>query len=146
MAYGVKVAYAVSEKIKIRSGINKVSMNYQTRDIAYNYAVASSSLSTINYGTGGENINIARNNASSSPADVNNDYLENGFASMVNMPRENGSLNQNFGYIEVPVEIEYNLIDKKVGLKVIGGASSLFLDENSVSVNGQNGSIEISTK
>lgn len=143
MAYGVKVAYAVSEKIKIRSGINKVSMNYQTRDIAYNYAVASSSLSTINYGTGGENINIARNNASSSPADVNNDYLENGFASMVNMPRENGSLNQNFGYIEVPVEIEYNLIDKKVGLKVIGGASSLFLDENSVSVNGQNGSIEL---
>ena len=143
MAYGVKVAYAVSEKIKIRSGINKVSMNYQTQDIAYNYAVASNNLSSINYDTGGENIRIANNNAANSPADEYYDNLENGFSSMINMPRENGSLSQNFGYIEVPVEIEYSLIDKKVGLKVIGGASSLFLDENSVSVNGQNGSIEL---
>ncbi len=143
MAYGVKVAYAVSEKIKIRSGINKVSMNYQTQDIAYNYAVASNSLASINYDTGGENIRIANGNYANSPADGNYDNLENGFASVINMPRENGSLSQNFGYIEVPVEIEYSLIDKKVGLKVIGGASSLFLDENSVSVNGQNGSIEL---
>ena len=142
MAYGVKVAYAVSEKIKIRSGINKVSMNYQTRDIAYNYAIASSSLASINYDTGSENIRIA-SNSKNSPASPVFDGQENGFVPSLNMPRENGSLSQNFGYIEVPVEIEYNLIDKKIGLKLIGGASSLFLDENSVSVNGQNGTIEL---
>ena len=143
MAYGIKVAYAVSEKIKIRSGISKVNMNFKTQDIAYNYAIASSNLANINYETGSENIRIAKNSPDHQSSPIFQDP-ENGFApSSLNMPRENGSLSQNFGYIEVPVEIEYSLIDKKIGLKLIGGASSLFLDENSINVNGQSGTIEL---
>ncbi|MCL6217146.1 PorT family protein [Zunongwangia pacifica] len=141
MSYGIKVAYAISEKIKIRSGISKVSMNYKTQDIAYNYAIASSKISNINYEQGSENIRIASTvSRPDNYAETPHDFAP---SSSLNLPRETGSLNQNFGYIEVPVEIEYSLIDKKFGLKLIGGASSLFLDENTVSVNGQSGSIEL---
>jgi len=51
---------------------------------------------------------------------------------------EPGLLNQKMGFIEVPVELEYNLIDKKFELNIIGGASTLFLDENSISLNSGN--------
>ena len=54
-----------------------------------------------------------------------------------------GALNQRFGFIEVPLEIEYSLIDSKFGLNLIGGGSSLFLDENSISLDAQNSSTKI---
>ncbi|WBL25623.1 hypothetical protein [Zunongwangia sp. HGR-M22] len=145
MSYGIKLAYAISEKVKIRSGINKVNMNYKTRDIVYNYAMASNNLANINYENGSENIKItstnSRSNGDAFDSPVTSPEINN-FANL-NMPVESGSINQSFGYIEVPLEIEYNLIDKKIGLKLIGGASSLFLDENSVSVSSQNGEVEL---
>ena len=41
-------------------------------------------------------------------------------------------MKQQFGYIEIPLELEFALIDKKFGLNIIGGGSSLFLDNNSL--------------
>ncbi|MDN3595864.1 hypothetical protein [Zunongwangia endophytica] len=146
MSYGIKLAYAISEKVKIRSGINKVNMNYKTQDIVYNYAMASNNLANINYENGSENIKITSTNSRGNGGYVFDSPVTSPEAnnfSMLNVPVESGSINQSFGYIEVPLEIEYNLIDKKIGLKLIGGASSLFLDENSVSVTSKNGEIEL---
>jgi len=53
----------------------------------------------------------------------------NSLTSVVSTP---GEINQQFGYIEVPIELEYALIDKNFGLTIIGGGSSLFLDNNRV--------------
>ena len=49
-----------------------------------------------------------------------------------------GSIDQKLGFIEVPLEMEYELSDKKLGLRVLGGFSALFLNENEVysSLNG----------
>jgi hypothetical protein len=46
-----------------------------------------------------------------------------------------GYLNQQIGFIEVPLEIEYVIIDKKIGINIIGGGSTLFLDRNMISLN-----------
>jgi len=43
-----------------------------------------------------------------------------------------GEIRQQFGYIEIPLELEYSLIDSRFGLNIIGGGSSLFLDNNRV--------------
>jgi hypothetical protein len=43
-----------------------------------------------------------------------------------------GNLEQQFGFIEVPMEIEYRLVDKKLGVNVIGGFSTLFLSNNEI--------------
>ena len=36
------------------------------------------------------------------------------------------------GYIEVPMELSYKLIDKKFGVALIGGFSTLFLNQNKI--------------
>ena len=45
-----------------------------------------------------------------------------------------GTINQKMGYYEVPLEISYAIVDKKIGISLIGGISTLFLDENKVSL------------
>ncbi|MFO7720254.1 MAG: hypothetical protein R6W85_07425, partial [Gillisia sp.] len=46
-----------------------------------------------------------------------------------------GYLNQQIGFIEIPLEIEYVIVDKKIGINIIGGGSTLFLDRNMISLN-----------
>jgi long-subunit fatty acid transport protein len=43
-----------------------------------------------------------------------------------------GVLNQRMGYIEMPFEVSYKLLDNKFGVEVIGGMSTLFLNKNEV--------------
>lgn len=38
------------------------------------------------------------------------------------------------GYYEVPLELSFGVYNRKFGVQVIGGMSTLFLNENSVSV------------
>ncbi|HEX9600193.1 MAG TPA: hypothetical protein VF985_01760, partial [Mariniflexile sp.] len=44
----------------------------------------------------------------------------------------NTSINQALGYIEVPLEIQYALVNNKLGINVIGGFSSFFLSDNKI--------------
>ncbi|MEM6864377.1 MAG: hypothetical protein AAF575_04310, partial [Bacteroidota bacterium] len=47
-------------------------------------------------------------------------------------PARDGKMVQQLGYIEVPLELNYALIDKKFGVDIIGGISSLFLVDNTI--------------
>lgn len=123
-SYGVNISYALSDKVKIRSGVNKVSMSYNTSGIAYQAVVNPKAISSINYRNNGSNMQTGTKNdpvASTTRANIGSIYP--------------GMLNQKMGFIEVPVEVEYNLIDNKFELNVIGGASTLFLDENIITAN-----------
>ncbi|HMQ43050.1 MAG TPA: hypothetical protein PKC63_01715, partial [Mariniflexile sp.] len=42
------------------------------------------------------------------------------------------SINQALGYIEVPLELQYALVNKKLGINLIGGFSSFFLSDNKI--------------
>lgn len=128
-SYGMNIAYAISEKFAIRSGINKVSMSFNTNDIAYHSVLNPSAISNINYNR--DNIHFELNDASS--RGKNAPQAGGNRSSIGNILP--GFLNQKLGFIEVPVEIEYNLIARKFEVKLIGGASTLFLDENIISIN-----------
>ena len=45
-----------------------------------------------------------------------------------------GTINQKMGYYEVPLEISYTVLDQKIGISLIGGISTLFLEENKTSL------------
>jgi hypothetical protein len=45
-----------------------------------------------------------------------------------------GAINQKMGYYEVPLEVSYAVLDKKFGINVIGGVSTLFLSQNKISL------------
>ncbi len=131
MSYGINFAYQISEKVKIRSGVSKVDLSYNTRNIAFTAAVNPTILSGIDYKGEVPNYRIENRAARqfgniSASAEFNRSSLAS---------PATGYLNQRLGFIEVPVEIEYVIIDSKIGLNIIGGGSTLFLDENNISLN-----------
>ncbi|WP_424492713.1 outer membrane beta-barrel protein [Salinimicrobium sp. GXAS 041] len=101
MAYGVSLAYQVSEKVKIRTGVSKVELGQNTTQTSFASAMNST-------------LTVVDPEDTSSPA--------------------TGNLQQKMGFIEIPMEMEYNLFKKRFGLNLIGGASALILDKNDVSL------------
>jgi len=131
ISYGINFAYQISEKIRIRSGISKVDLSYNTKDIAFTAAVNPSALSGINYNGNIPNYRIE--NRSVRPFSNISASAEFNRASLASPTA--GYLNQKLGFIEVPLEIEYVILDKQIGLNIIGGGSTLFLDKNMISLN-----------
>lgn len=127
-SYGVNVAYNISNKIKIRSGVNMVSMSYNTSGINYQAIIGPVDITSVVYSQ-----NEVQMAEGTGRASFNKQPMANGNSSIGGV--DAGLLNQKLGFIEVPVELEYKLIDKKFELNLIGGASILFLDENRVSLN-----------
>ncbi|MEH6408344.1 MAG: outer membrane beta-barrel protein, partial [Leeuwenhoekiella sp.] len=127
MSYGLQVSYAVSEKLTIRTGVNKVDLSYNTNNIGVSTDFEARTISSINYDKSAEIIELStNNNRTASFAPAASEIKSNNIS--------NGKLHQSLGYYEVPMEIEYAIIDKKVGLQVIGGVSTLFLNANKVSI------------
>ncbi|MCF7559648.1 hypothetical protein L3X39_03290 [Sabulilitoribacter multivorans] len=134
MSYGISASYAINNKLSVRSGINKVNLGYNTNDvIIFQSAGLNSSSGAL------QNVNSTGNNSSSDAVSVisaeslNNNTIPEDFATT------NTSLNQALGYIEIPLEIQYTLSDKKLGVNVIGGFSSFFLNDNEIYSEAENG-------
>lgn len=134
MAYGVNFAYQISERIKVRSGISKVDFSYNTNDIAFTAAVNPVALSGVDYQGEVPNYRIENRSVRQfSNISASSEFNRASLASPTS-----GFINQRLGFIEVPLEIEYIIVDKKIGFNIIGGASTMFLDENMVSLNSSN--------
>jgi hypothetical protein len=70
-------------------------------------------------------------------AESNNSFLSAKNVTFASAPdilfsKEQVSLDQNLGFIEVPIEIEYSVLNTKLGLNLIGGFSTLFLNNNEI--------------
>lgn len=134
LSYGLSVAYEISNKFKIRSGVHRVDYGYSTNGVEFSSSLESSAIgqiANVNYSATAKNIVVASNVAPSGLEAmeelVAQDFSGQGLS-------QNGTMTQQFGYLEVPVELEYALIDKKFGVNIIGGISSLFLVDNSISL------------
>mgnify|MGYP000633919758 CR=1 FL=1 len=52
---------------------------------------------------------------------------------LANKSNLSGDLSQNFGYIEIPLEIKYNFLStKKINTQIVAGFSSLILNKNQI--------------
>ena len=141
LSYGLTVAYEVSKKLSVRSGIHKVDFGYNTNEVAFSpnfSAVPASLIQTISYSENSKNV-VVQSTADNRSPDVNPVANE---VSAPSLQRE-GRMTQQFGYLEVPLEMQYNLVDRKWGLNVIGGVSSLFLVDNSISLDAEGAVTEI---
>lgn len=127
-AYGVNLSYAISDRIKVRSGINKVNMSYNTLDVPYRAAMDPSAMASVSFNP--EIKARATAMAAAGPAQ----YMSTNAVKRSVGSLNQTSLNQKLGYIEIPVELQYNLLNKRIEINIIGGGSTLFLDENVVSM------------
>lgn len=132
VGFGIGVSYAVSKKLTVRTGLNKFNMSYNTNDIVYFAGMESRSLKNINPTASGSMIQV-QDDLINSPTGVTSETSFLPFEESF-VQKNKGYINQEMGYLEMPVEMTYALLDKKFGIKIIGGFSTLFLQDNSVSV------------
>ena len=115
-SYGIKVAYELNSKFSVQSGVNLINLGYTTNGI---------------YVTPGVSV-VGFSNLSSDPI----------LSKSKTIPSKNvensGSLNQVFGYIEIPIEVKYNIVSGKFGVNLIGGFSTLLLNNDEVFVETNN--------
>ncbi len=129
LSIGFKVNYQLSDKINIQSGVNKVELAYTTYDVN---AVISSSKFVSN------NMNTDKPGVVLSPSSANYSRTLSPNENDLNKSSLKGELNQSLEYFEFPLELKYNLYDSRVGLNLVGGFSTFFLTNNSVSLTSQN--------
>jgi len=124
VSYGLKVNYKLNDKLSFQSGINTLELGYTTENVA---TLLSSSLlenSSTNIDTNIEGVSLAvisteRQNSDSS---IQRSSID-----------DSGALDQTLGYVEIPMELKYNISQKKLGVNVLGGFSTYFLYRNQVS-------------
>jgi len=111
-SYGVKIAYKLNNKFSVQSGVNLISLGYTTDGV---------------YVTPGVSV-IEFSNLSSNPILSKNETISS------KESENSGSLNQVFGYVEIPVEVKYNVVNGKLGINLVGGFSTLLLNKDEVFV------------
>jgi hypothetical protein len=120
ISYGVAVNYSVNKKVKIRTGFNSFTVDYNTNDIVFFQNSNARMMTNVDPTIEGSFIEVIP--------------IKNLITAFNRLETEQntGILNQRMGYIEMPMEISYKLFDKKFGVEVIGGMSTLFLSKNEV--------------
>ncbi|MFN3967342.1 hypothetical protein [Flavobacterium sp.] len=133
VGFGLGVNYTVNSKLKIRTGLNKLNMSYNTNDVFYYASMQTRYLDGLSPSGAGYTLQVesAVPNPSSTLLISENDLLA--FEQAI-VQKNEGHINQEIGYLEMPLEMSYAIIEKRFGLKIISGFSTLFLQDNSISI------------
>ena len=132
LSYGLAVSYEISKKLSIKTGVHKVDYGYNTNDVEFSASLegfGDGQIDNIDYSLASRNIVVESKatRKAALAAEANLDVAAQD-ASL------NGIMAQQLGYVEVPLELNYALLDRKLGVNLIGGFSSLFLIDNSVTL------------
>ncbi len=136
LSYGLTVSYNIGKRLKIRSGVHRVNYGYDTNEVLFSSSLdgsTSQTIDNINYSETSRSLVVQSKNQVQTAAlnDASVELAANELGAL------EGKMVQQLGYIEVPLELNYTLVDKKLGVDIIGGVSSLFLVENSVLLESQ---------
>jgi hypothetical protein len=122
-SFGFKVAYRTSKKWQFQTGIHKLELAQTTQDIRLASTVNASAISNSTFST---KVSEALSSGDQSFSPGNSVDL---------VSKEEGDINQTYGYIEVPFEAKYALMQsKKLEFHLVGGLSTLFLTKNNLQV------------
>lgn len=132
LSFGLGIRYAVNNKLAIRTGVNKVVLGYNTNNVLYSTGLTANNLKNIQYPSDNVVKLVDQANYSSYPTFEKEIQKTN-----------TGTLNQKMGYFELPMEVSYAVLDKKFGINLIGGFSTLFLNENTISLVSPQSNIEL---
>lgn len=127
LSYGVQVSYAVNSRFKVRTGVSNVDLNYNTQDISFSPSNNAATLRGVDFSQSASFLNITDRVDMPTGVSSPQDGLGQGGNTV-----SNGEIQQNVGYIEIPLEAVYVLSDKRLGVELIGGVSTLLLNNNEV--------------
>ncbi|WP_411766080.1 hypothetical protein [Winogradskyella sp. A3E31] len=127
MSYGISGAYTINPRLKIKAGVNRVEFNNTTKDVL---SLSGSDFAARTAVSGIENISL--NSSESDVTLISRASLVSTSVPEALKTTATGNLDQRFGFIEIPISLEYRLIDKKLGVNVSGGFSTFFLNSNEI--------------
>ncbi len=135
MSYGVNASYALTNRLSVRSGIKSVNVGYNTNDVVVYRSLTQTGGSALPMASSSTLRNIDLKDSAQGISVISGENLA--FSQVPNVVAQNldSSIEQEMSFVEVPVELEYKISDKKVGLSVIGGFSAMILNDNSVYTN-----------
>ena len=128
LSYGISTSFFISNKLSVRAGINNINLSYNTNDVVYDSKMRSVENNVPNISRNEKATNIVFTSKNNIIETLSSD-VEN-----IAITENTGSLKQNISYIEVPLEISYKILDKKFKVEIIGGMSTLFLNNNNISL------------
>lgn len=136
-SYGVGVAYNINKRLSVKTGVSNLNLDFDTENIAF--------YSTFEDQSKIANTNIERNaNGKYIVLKHEKEFSKNEVENQVMQSSQNtGNLNQRTQYIEVPLELSYAILNKKFGVAIKGGMSTLFLTENEVTIKAPDGNMQI---
>ena len=125
ISYGIGAVYQISNKFSFKTGVNALSFNYNTDNVLFNTRLNSvtNNIKTLDRNSNSENLAFSAINSKSDLGDA-----------LILLTESKGSIKQELSYVEVPLELSYKILDKKFGIDLIGGVSTLFLNANSISL------------
>lgn len=126
LSYGVQISYDVTPKFKVRTGVSTVDLSYTTNDLSFSIGgTRTRELEGVSFSQNARGVTITDRNVRATQG-------SDGVVSGAPGSFSNGSLQQRLSYIEVPMEAVYTVSDKRLGIAVIGGVSTLVLNDNDV--------------
>lgn len=125
MSYGIGAVYQISNKFSFKTGVNTLTFNYNTDNVLFNTRLNSvtNNIKTLDRNSNSENLAFSAIDSKSDLGDA-----------LILLTESKGSIKQELSYVEVPLELSYKILDKKFGIDLIGGVSTLFLNANSISL------------
>jgi len=126
-AFGVNVTYQIHKKWAIKSGVQLQKTGFVTDDVT----LINSALLVAN---SLDNVSVNPTNNFSSVSSMDQlDFSSDLSTEQIEGNTEQGNLQQNYSYIEIPLEIKYTFFSsKKINTSVVSGFSSLILNENNI--------------
>lgn len=124
ISYGLGVRYALNEKLTVRAGLNTFGLEYDTNDVFFSQNVNAKELENVKTNVQGSMLQFENKNTGMPEISANSHLVK----------KFEGTLNQKTNYIEVPLELSYKIVDRKFGVEIIGGISTLFLNKNEISL------------
>jgi hypothetical protein len=145
---GVSFSYKISRRLTIQSGLYYSSLGQKIDGInsfsgfgQYNSSKGDHSFEVLTANgtvfTSNPDVFLSSNASSRIVTDYTTEVFDPKKASLQPV---NTSLNQNFSYLEFPVVLKYKIVDKTIGINLIGGLSYNLLVNNTVTTT-MNGSL-----
>lgn len=128
-SYGVGVSYKINARLQLRTGVNNVNLGYGTSGVEIASGPVAAALRSIDYGTESDVVTAV------DKGELNMPESGSGFEDLqLKSDSPNARVFQELSYFEVPFELSYTLVNNRFSISVIGGFSTLFLNNNEVFV------------
>jgi hypothetical protein len=130
LSYGISASYAINKKLTVRTGIHKVNLGYSTNNVVvYNNVGSPINTPLLKLSRNIKMTEDVKNLSFINVSEFNFAQVQVALNNLIN-----SSIDQKLGFVEIPLELKYNISSKKLNINLIGGFSTLILSDNEVYV------------